>query len=194
MKTSAATISTAAIVTLVGCAIGTAFADAPRTNSTVLTTAHDGRSPGQLDVKRVVVRKIARGELRYDITMYGPWPNSALRGRSDIDIFVRRANDVTVYGGLEVGVIHGNLYAKYSDQSSRAVKGYGKVWRPSKRTIAVQFPRSYLAHHLRTYTWRIVTYYAKDGDGRCPAGSDEVSTCYDYVPDDPRRYIKTKVS
>lgn len=160
-----------------------------------LPAAADARSfpdaddtAGRIDVRearqshvRVETSDGTQRLIRHDVLTYESWRARSLRA---IDLFVNTDDDRSFERRLEVAPdADGNLHGTMTALPSGRVVGYVKVWRPSARRVAVQFPRRALGQSVQAYKWYVVARYHDEPDADCGVTGDVVYVCADRAPD-----------
>jgi hypothetical protein len=123
----------------------------------------------------------SRGLLVHKLTTYGPWRNRILvDGETDVRLYFQTGERL-LEALIDVDQDR-NLFAEVTDVDSGRVVGYGRAWRPSRRTLQVEVAVDTLGNGLSNYEWSAVTGFHEDGHTRCGEVRDTIVSCTDRAP------------
>lgn len=148
------------------------------------TAVHRDRndSPGLLDVRRVLHRHAGEGILVHRVRTFEKWGWSIFNQGSYVELmfFVNGgpARDRTLWVTTSPD---GTPYAEMNDKAGDTV-GYARVWKPSRRTLLVEFPKNLLGKNVRRYRWTAETTFHQDGHEECGGSTGVIVYCFDRAP------------
>ena len=154
-----------------------------------VVTRHDGEAAdnGPLDIK-VVSHGHRDGGLIHTLTTYEPWRNRALRHSSSwiALMFDRRSGSFgdERYLRIEYSQDKG-LHARmttFGTHGPGEFIGRVDVWRPTRRSLRVRFPRRYLGRNVSRYEWRATTSFEDRATCRSSPDSADQGGCIDSAP------------
>lgn len=150
-------------------------------------------SPGLLDVQRVVHRHGGDGVLVHRFRTFEKWDWSIFENESfaDFTFFVnggrRRDRTLTVTTSPD-----GTPYAEMFDRDGDTV-GYARVWKPSARSLQVEFPKTLLGKNVTRYRWKLFTTFHEDDHEDCGTSGNAIMLCEDVAPNQGKGKLRHRL-
>lgn len=157
-------------------------------------TREDGNdSPGLLDVQRVVHGHAGDGILLHRFKTFEKWDWSIFENETfaDFSFFVNGGRRVdrtlTVTTSPD-----GTPYAEMYDRDGDTV-GYARVWKPTPRSLQVEFHRSLLGKNVDSYRWKLLTTFHEDDHEKCGTSGNAIKLCPDAAPNRGKGKIRHRL-
>lgn len=161
---------------------------APSARGDAFTLSDPDDSPGGLDISYVkhshrTVQATGQRLLRHRLTTYEAWDTSVLARGSRIYFFFNIDADADYERRLTINVSEdGTLYAEMDNPSSGWTRGYARVWRPNRRSVAIEFPTRLLKRDLAKYRWYGDTVFHLSEHPDCGDVGNVSVLCGDRAP------------
>jgi hypothetical protein len=138
---------------------------------------------GRLDIAWIRQTHERSAQLSYRIATYRRWRTAQFNGAiTPFRIIFDTDHDGNVDRTLGLDVSRdGSWFAEMTGSNGR-VKGYGRAWKPDRRTIQVVFPESLLGKNVDLYRWIAQTSYHRTKSRHCGDTSDLQRYCSDTAP------------
>lgn len=149
-------------------------------------------SPGLLDMKRVIHRHAGDGILVHRFRTFDAWDWSIFEEGSRVyfSFFVEAGS--TEDRTLQVTASSdGTPYAEMTDADGGTL-GYARVWKPSPRSLQVEFPKRLLGKKVSEYRWKVRTIFHQTDHPDCGTSGDVRVLCNDRAPN--KRKIRHRLS
>ena len=151
-------------------------------------------SPGLLDVQRAVHGHAGDGILLHRFRTFEKWDWSIFENETfaDFSFFVNGGRRVdrtlTVTTSPD-----GTPYAEMFDRAGDTV-GYARVWKPTPRSLQIEFPRNLLGKNVARYRWKLLTTFHADDHEECGTSGNAIELCPDLAPNRGKGKLRHRLS